>query len=842
MVSGAGPAIDVFRPPEDAVAKLHRLTRLMCLGLLATCLPTVARSADTAFVVTPESVTLDGNFSRAQLIVTAGTNGGDARAADLTHQASYTSSDPQVVTVDRHGQLSAMANGQATITVTAGEKSQSIAVKVENITPEPKISYDEHVVPVLTKAGCNMGSCHAAQYGQGGFKLSVFGFAPDQDHAQMVRDREGRRVDRLQPEQSLLLLKPTMQVAHGGGKRLVPGSPDFKLLAAWLAGGAPGPDAKAAKVKSVEVQPKQRVGEQGFRQQLRVVATYQDGKQRDVTHWAKFDSMDEAVVMVTPEGKFTTIGRGQAPIMVRFEGQADICTALVPFSKSVELTGWQDNNYVDTLAAAKFRELGIEPSPVCDDATFLRRAFLDAIGTVPTIEEARAFLASTDPDKRPKLVDRLLGLTGDPNQDIYNNEYAAFWSLKWSDLIRNTSDKLGEQGMWAMHNWIKDSLRTNKPFDKFVSELITAKGSIYMSGPANYYRVAANSSELAEATAQLFLGVRLQCAQCHHHPFEAYSQEDYYGFAAFFSRVGTKNSQEFGLFGRETVVVVKPTGEVRHPRTGKTMPPTPLEGEPSDHPLDRRLPLADWLTSKDNSYFAQNVANRYMAYLLGKGLVEPVDDMRATNPPSNVALMKALSDDFVASGYNLKHLLRVIMNSRLYQLDSQPTEANAADSRFYSHYQVKRIGAEPLLDAIDYAAGVPTKFKNLPLGTRAIELPDGEYPTYSLTVFGKPKRASTCECERSSDPSLISALHVINSDTISAKLLDKKGRVGQLLAAKKPHEAIVEELYLATLSRQPTTEELTHSQQAIKASPGPKEFYEDLLWALMNTKAFMFNH
>jgi hypothetical protein len=791
--------------------------------------------------VVPESVTLDGNFARAQLLVTAGT-GGDIRAADLTHRASYASSDPKIVSVNEHGQLSAIANGAATITIAADNHERQVAVTVEDIADEPKVSFDQHVVPVIAKAGCNMGSCHAAQYGQGGFKLSVFGFAPDQDYTQIVRDREGRRVNRLEPEQSLLLLKPTMQVPHGGGKRLEPGSADFQLLAAWLAGGAPGPDTKAVKVKAINVEPKQRVGELGFSQQIRVVATYSDGRQCDVTHWAKFDSMDEAVVKVTPEGKFTAIGRGQAPVMVRFEGQADISTALVPFSKSVELAGWRDNNYLDTLAAAKFRELGIEPSPLCDDATFLRRAYLDAIGTMPTIEEAKAFLASNDPDKRTVLVDRLLGLTGDPAQDIYNNEYAAFWSLKWSDLIRNTSDKLGEQGMWALHNWIKDSLRTNKPFDKFVSELITAKGSIYMSGPANYYRVAANSSELAEATAQLFLGVRLQCAQCHHHPFEEYSQEDYYSFAAFFSRVGTKNSQEFGLFGRETVVVVKPSGEVKHPRTGKTMQPTPLEGEPTDHPLDRRLPLAAWLTSKDNQLFAQNVVNRYAAYLLGKGLVEPIDDLRATNPPSNVALMDALSKDFVDSGFNLKHLLRVIMTSRLYQLDSQPTEANAADSRFYSHYQVKRIGAEPLLDAIDYATGIPTKFKNMPLGTHAIELPDGEYPTYSLTVFGKPMRASTCECERTSDPSLVSALHLINSDTISAKLLAKNGRVSQLLADKKPHEAIIEELYLATLCRLPTAEELDHSRAALKASPSPKEFYEDLLWALMNTKAFMFNH
>jgi hypothetical protein len=363
-----------------------------------------------------------------------------------------------------------------------------------------------------------------------------------------------------------------------------------------------------------------------------------------------------------------------------------------------------------------------------------------------------------------------------------------------------------------------------------------------MSGPANYYRIAANPQDLAEATAQLFLGVRLQCAQCHHHPFEKYSQEEYYGFAAFFSRVGTKNSQEFGLFGRESVVTVRSTGDVRHPRTGQVMPPTPLEAEPVDHPLDRRIPLAQWLAAKDNTYFARNVVNRYMAYLMGKGLVEPVDDMRATNPASNVALMDALSADFVDSGFNLKHLLRTIMTSRLYQLDSQPTESNAADSRFYSHYQVKRLGAEALLDAIDYVTALPTKFRNMPLGTRAIELPDGEYPTYSLAVFGKPKRASTCECERVSDPSLVAALHTINSGMMELKLRDKDSRVGKLLAARKPHEEIVTELYLATLCRRPSADELAYTKQALSEAPSAGEFYADLLWALLNTKQFQFNH
>ena len=480
------------------------------------------------------------------------------------------------------------------------------------------------------------------------------------------------------------------------------------------------------------------------------------------------------------------------------------------------------------------------PSALCDDATFLRRAFLDAIGAQPTMEEATVFLDSPDPDKRKHLVDRLLGFSGDGSPDSYNDRYAALWTLKWADLIRNNSTVLGESGMWALHNWLRESFRTNKPMDEFVRELVTAKGSIFSNGPANYYRIANNPPDLAEATAQLFLGVRLQCAKCHHHPFEKYSQGDYYGFAAFFSRVGTKGSTEFGVFGGETVVLVRNGGEVTHPRTGQVMKPTPLDGESVDDPLDRRIPLAHWLTSPDNEMFARNIVNRYVGYLLGRGLVEPIDDMRSTNAPTNVALMQALARDFRDSHFNVKHLMRTIMHSRLYQLDSQPTAENAGDSRFYSHFKVKRISAEPLLDAIDYATLTPTKFPNLPLGTRATELPDSNYKDPFLVTFGKPKRASVCECERTPDENLAQALHTLNGDVVASKIANGNGRVAQLLAAKKPHDEIVTELYLVTLSRRPSPAELEASHRFLAESPSPQECYQDLLWALVNSKQFLF--
>jgi hypothetical protein len=793
--------------------------------------------------VTPAAATLEGNFARTQLVVTACPEGKptDERARDLTHQATYASSNPQVATVSATGGLLARGNGRATITVTAEGKSRQVVVSVTGVQARPAIGFCEHVMPILARAGCNTGACHASQFGKGGFKLSVFGSQPPQDHQAIVRDNFGRRVSSLDPGSSLLLRKPTLGVPHEGGRRLEVSSVDYQILAQWLTNGAPGPSAKAPEVTCLRIFPSRRVGPAGQLQQLRVTATFNDGKARDVTAWAKFTSMDDGVVGVSPAGLVRTVGRGQGTVLVRFEDHAEIATFVVPYADAADLSGWTDHNFIDRLAAQRFREVGITPSPLCDDATFLRRAFLDVTGSLPTPERAAAFLDSKDPEKRNKLLDELLGLTGDPARDVHNNAYAAWWTLKWADLVRSNSSALGEQGMWALYNWMTASFRDNKRFDHFVRELITARGSTFSNGPANYFRVAGNPQELTEATAQLFLGVRVQCAKCHHHPFERISQADYYALAAFFARVGTKPSQEFGLFGNETVVVVRPDGEIGHPKTGAVLKPTPLHGKPlAAEPADRRQALADWLTAADNPYFAHNVANRYFAYLMGRGLVEPIDDVRATNPPSNPALLDALADDFVKSGYDVKHLLRTILRSRLYQLDGQPTPANAADGRFYSHHPVKRLAAEALLDAVDAATGVPTKFAKVPLGTRAIELPDARYDNYFLNTFGKPRREGVCECERVSEPNLAQALHTLNGDVVAQKLASAQGRVARLVAAKKSADEAVSELYLATLSRRPTAEELAACRRLAAEARDPRAFYEDLLWSLINSKHFLF--
>jgi len=797
------------------------------------------------FRVVPDKVQLDGNFSQCQLVVNETNSAGvsDARSFDVSSKAKFTSADAKIVSVNDRGRLLARGNGKTVVTVTVGKESREVAVEVGNFSDHPEINYMEQIVPLFGKFGCNQVVCHAAQYGKGGFKLSVFGYEPDVDYLQIVRDRHGRRVNFMDPDQSLIVLKPSNSIQHAGNKRWNAGSVEHELMKAWIACGAPAPKATDGKVTKIEVFPKERWGADAIEQQLRVVAHYHDGRQRDVTAWARYDSMDESTVVVNNDGYFRTVGRGQAPVMVRFEGQAEIAMVVVPLTKQANLAEWKSNNYIDELALVKFKELGITPSALCDDSTFIRRAYLDSIGTMPTSEQAATFIDSKDPQKRAKLIDELLGLTGDPARDIHNNSYAAYWSIKWADLIRSSSSTLGEQGMWAMHNWIKESMRENKPFHQFVGELITAKGSIYRNGPANFYRVANNPLDLSEQTAQLFLGVRLQCAKCHHHPFEKYSQDDYYGFAAYFARVGTKSSLEFGLFGREQVVMVKNAGEVTHPKNRKVMAPTPLDGTPEEkESADRRVDLSKWLTGKDNQFLARNIANRYFAYLLGRGLVEPVDDIRATNPASNPALLDRLTKDFSDGGFNVKTLMRVIMNSRLYQLDSQPTKDNLGDSKFYSYYKVKRISAEPLLDAIDLVTGSPTKFKNLPLGTRAIELPDADYPDYFLVTFGKPRRASVCECERVADENLAQALHTLNGETLTAKISDAKGRLAKLTAAKKKPEEIVTDLYLAALARRPTDGELKAAQKWLGESASPQLFYEDLVWSLLNSKQFLFIH
>ena len=825
----------------DLTSMPIRIVLAVCC-VLSMCIANYVCADDSGerarLTVIPTDGQLAGHFSRMQLAVH------NANGQDLTRSVKYESITPKIVSVDQTGQLIPIHNGPGRIRVTHQDATKEVSIDVSNMDSNSRVSFRHDVVPLLNRTGCTSGACHAAQYGQGGFKLSLLGFAPEQDFAPIAREQMQRRVSILRPKDSLVLAKATLKISHGGGRRFKVGSYEYKVLLDWIRSGASGPDKIDPTVVDLIVTPDERVYRSAESQQLRVEAVYSNGTSADVTHRAMYDSMSEAVAEISSTGYITAIGSGQTPIMVRYMGQAKISLVIVPFASEVDLSRFKANNFVDELAKTHWQRLGLIPSKLCSDEEFIRRAFLDAIGTLPKPERVQEFVESDDPVKRDSLVDELLGLTGDPSRDVYVNEWSAYWALKWGDLIRNNRNKLGDGGMWALYNWTRSSLRENKPIDQFVRELITAQGSVFESGPANYYKVTSKPDELAEATAQSFLGVRLQCAKCHHHPFEVYSQADYYGLAAFFTRVGTKSSSDFGSLGGDTVVLVKRSGSIRHPRTRETMKPTPLSGEAineADH-RDLRRPLAEWLTSPDNKLFARNIVNRFWGYFMGSGLVEPIDDMRATNPPSNPELLEALANDFVENKFDLRRMMRTIMTSRLYQLSSRPRAENVSNGRFYTHYNVKRLPAEVLLDAVDFVCGTQEKFSGIPAGTRAIELPDPNFASYFLDTMGRPKRVITCECERTAQPNLAQVLHIANGELLNNKIADKNGRLANLLKSDLPDDEIICNLYMLTFTRSPVEDEVKGCKSIIASAPNRKEGVEDVLWALCNSREFLFNH
>jgi hypothetical protein len=791
--------------------------------------PTAPVAALTVF---PPQVTLDGPRAGQRLGVLAAH--ADGRQWDHGRSATFASSDPAVVAVDATGTLRPAGDGTATVTVTAGGATATVPVTVTRAAAEEPVSFGREVMAVLTRAGCNQGACHGAALGRGGFRLSLRGFDPAFDHAQIVQSAEGRRVVPSDPDRSILLLKPSLAMEHGGGERLPPGSAGYDLLRRWLADGAPEPAADDPHVTRLEVWPPKRVMVPGEQQQLAVRAHWSDGRIQDVTPLAQYDATQEAVAAVSPAGLVTAKAAGEGHVMVRFAGQAVVAQVTLPYARLADFPEMVRNNFIDDLLIAKWKDLGLTPSPLCDDGTFLRRIHLDAIGTLPTPEEVRAFLADAAPDKRVKAIDAVLA----------RPEFVDYWAVKWGDLLRINRDALQEKGMWSFHNWVRASLRDGKPLDQFAREILTAEGSTFTEGPANFYRIGRTAEDWAETTAQVFLGVRLQCAKCHHHPFERWSQDDYFGMAAFFTRLGTKNSTEFGIFGRETVIYPRPTGEVTHPRTRKVVKPRPLGGEPTDDEFDRRRKLADWLAGPDNPLFAKNLVNRFWGYLMGRGLVEPLDDLRDTNPAVAPELLDALAKDLAANRFDLKHLLRTVMRSRAYQLDSRESPGNAADATnaYFTRYQVKRLTAEQLADAVDFATGTREKYRGLPPGTRAIQLPDPRVASYLMDVFGRPQRVITCECERTGQPNIAQALHLLNGSFLNQKIAHPTGRVEQLVKGATKPQAVVEELYLVTLSRPPSAEEAARAQGWLKEAPNAKEWAQDLLWALLNSREFLFNH
>jgi hypothetical protein len=709
------------------------------------------------------------------------------------------------------------------------------------------ISFRNDVIPVLSKAGCSAGTCHGNKYGKGGFKLSLRSQDPDLDLLALTRDAAARRVNPMEADRSLLLLKPTTQVPHEGGLRFKKDSEEYRILREWVAQGCRDDSETAPKLQRIEVAPAQQVLTEPKREvQLSAKAFFSDGSARDITSMAVYEPANN-LVKVSHDGLAQSEGRGETTVLVRFlDQQLPVRLAFIPSRPNFKWSAPRENNYIDKHVFAKLRSLRTNPSEPCSDTVFARRAYLDLLGLLPTGDEARAFVADTRKDKRARLIDQLLE----------RSEFADFWALKWADLFRSEEKTIDRKGVQAFHGWIAQALRENKPVDEFVREIIASRGSTYLNPPANYYRALRDPVTRAEATAQVFLGVRLQCAQCHNHPFDRWSQDDYYDWASVFARVNYKvlqNNRRDNLdsheFVGEQVVYLAPEGNVNNARTGKPASARFL-GAPKKvaEGADPLRELAAWITT--NPLFAKSQVNRAWFHLMGRGLVDPIDDFRPTNPASHPELLDQLAKDFAAQKFDLRWLIRGVMNSRAYQLSSEPNETNAGDELNYSHVLPRRLTAEQLLDSQHEALAVPAKFNGYPNGLRAGQLPGVEATRLRerrrsssdtfLILFGKPMRLLSCECERSSETTMSQAFNLVSGPEINELLSARDNRIQQMLDAGKSNAEITTELYWATLSRAPAQAELLEISSRLEKAENRRKAFEDISWALLNAKEFVF--
>jgi hypothetical protein len=816
------------------------MKHLLLAAFALLCLRPSSTRAETPAQLQIEAgaPTMRGKDARLQLLVTATLNSGALR--DWTHRAAYQASPAEIVNVDANGIVSPIADGTVTITATAEGVTAKTEVKVEGSGSNPPIHFANEVVPIFTKATCNSGGCHGKASGQNGFRLSLLGFEPAEDYEHIVKEARRRRVFPAAPENSLLLLKGAALMPHGGGKRLEPDSDDYRLVLRWITQGMPYGKDTDPKLDRVEVRPSHRTMALGGEQQLAVLAHYSDGSVRDVTRSALYEPNDRSMGKVEDDGRVTLFDQaGDIGVMVRYQGKVAVFRATAPLGAPVgELPA--PRNYIDELVFAKLKTLGLPPSAPCDDATFLRRACVDIAGRLPSLDETRRFLADPDPARRDKLIEALLE----------SPDYADYFANKWSALLRNKrSEAKDAPGTFAFHAWVRDSLLANKPYDQFMREILAASGDVADNPPVAWYRQVKEPQQQLEDTAQLFLGLRLQCAQCHHHPFEKWSQHDYYGFAAFFSQVGrTGTDTIFSKRGVATAVDKKTKQPVKPAGLGTAA----FDLAPDDDP---RLALADWMSAKDNPFFARSLVNRYWKHFFNRGLVEPEDDMRETNPPSNPELLDALARRFIESGYDLKALIRDLTQSRVYQLSAIPNDHNQGDRQNFSRYYPKRLTAEVLFDAVNQLTGAQSNFSGLPAGTRAVALPDNSFNagSYFLTVFGRPESSSACECERTQEASLAQSLHLLNSKDIQEKLAAGSGRAARLAEDKRSDDEKIHELYQVAYAREPQAPELDFCKQhiakklgqepdAAKKSIALRQAYEDLVWALVSSKEFLFNH
>jgi hypothetical protein len=755
----------------------------------------------------------------------------DGVTRDVTARTKFTLANPHLAKV-ADGLVSSLTNGQTDLRLTFAGRSLTVPVTVTNAAIQPPLSFRHDVLPVFTKAGCNAGACHGTSRGKDGFHLSLYGFDPDGDYFRLTREQIGRRINLALPRESLLIQKGLGAVQHTGGVRFTTNSALYQTLVNWLEAGAPQDPTNISKLTGIELFPKAAVMEgSNATQRFIVRAQYSDGTQRDVTPLAVLLSNNEGCARAAEDGAVTAGQRGEAFIQARF-GEFNVGAPIIVIPKGLPYA-WPNVpafNYIDAAVYAKLKRLRLTPSELCDDTTFLRRVYLDLVGQLPPPAAVNQFLNDPDPAKRDKLVDELLGRKG----------FAELWVMKWAELleIRSRENIVYPKAALVYYEWLRDQMLAGQSLDHIVQQLLTASGSTLREPAANYYQMEPDSQKLAENTAQVFLGMRIQCAQCHNHPFDRWTLNDYYGFTAFFTQVGRKPGDD----PRETVIFDRHDGEAKHPVTGAVAPPKFLGGETPDlKGQSRREVLARWLTSPDNPYFARNVANIVWAHFLGRGIIEPVDDVRISNPASNPELLDALASRLVACHFDLKKLVRDICTSRTYQLSTKPNATNASDERNFAKAAIRRIRAEVLRDCISQVTEAQDKFPGLPRGAKAVEIPDGNTSDYFLTAFGRASRTTVCSCEVKVDPNLSQALHLLNGETIQNKI-EEGGVVKTLLQRGKTPDQIITDLYLRCLSREPTPEEVAKLKTFFKDGAPPAPVLNDVFWSLLNAKEFVFNH
>lgn len=797
----------------------------------------------------PATVTLRGGDAAQQILISATL--ADGRRQDLTHAASYELADPALADITPSGRLMPRRDGSTTLTAHYGDKHVAIPVQIGGMTEQQPVSFVNQILPVFTKLGCNSGGCHGKQSGQNGFRLSLLAFDPDLDYETLVHEGRGRRVFPSAPDASLLLQKGAGIVPHGGGKKMEADSDEYRMIRGWIAAGLPRGGPEDPVVTEVVAVPERRTTTRENAQQLAVLARYSDGTVEDVTRRAQFESNDQEVATVDDLGLIRTLGlSGEAAVMVRYQGRVAVSRVTVPLGLPTTPYDFPAQTFVDGFTSRKWQELGLVPSGLCSDAEFVRRASLDITGTLPTPERLRQFLADERADKRSLLVDELLD----------SKEYAYYFAGKWADILRvkrNSGDGNPNEkayGTFSFHEWIRQAIAADRPYDQFVRDILGAIGDEVASPPAYWYRELQTPEQLVDDTSQVFLGVRIACAQCHHHPYEKWGQDDYWGLAGYFGRLGRRNVLVPGFDSQNgrpqrQILTVRTNGTVTNKRTNKPAEARPLDGskeefEPGDDP---RQKLVDWMVDAKNPFFARALVNRYWAHFFGRGIVEAPDDMRVTNPPSNPELLDALAADFVAGGYRLKQVVRTICKSRTYQLSSTPNEFNRHDKQSFARFYPKRLPAEVIYDAVNLVLDAPSDFNGqLPRDAlaprRAIMLPDESFNSYFLDVFGRPQRISACECERVREANLAQVLHLLNSNDVQNKLARGEGRADRIAKDARPDAEKIRELFLWSLSHEPTESQLSAGEDHIAANAQNKKLaYENILWSLINTKEFVFN-